>query len=309
MKQFFFTTTLLLLLVPLSICVAGQKEVSMGELAQKSNNPLSDIWMLYLQNDYTWIDGDKMGTSKVMNNTKFQPVMPLPVMDDQWNLIIRPVFQFVSSPFDEKLGGLLGMTPSGIRQNPGAMELLEHPYDRTNGLGDTVLLTLLGPNRNDGLIMGGGLTQIFPTATEDILGQEKWQAGPAFLIARMGTTYGGLGLDNWFMGALFQQWWSYAGPDDRSSTNQMDLQYFIFWRATETMTIGMSPNARIDWDADSDDKLTLPIGLGVYNIVTFGPLPVRMGAEVQYYLTQPDDIGPTWNFRLTFSPLILNPLK
>ena len=44
-------------------------------------------------------------------------------------------------------------------------------------------------------------------------------------------------------------------------------------------------------------------------MLKLGPLPVRWGVEVQYYLTQPDDVTPEWNFKVFFAPIILNPLK
>jgi hypothetical protein len=55
----------------------------------------------------------------------------------------------------------------------------------TTGLGDTVLLTLVDPNADDGSIFAGGISQIFPTASQDVLGQEKWRAGPAALVTSL----------------------------------------------------------------------------------------------------------------------------
>lgn len=31
----------------------------------------------------------------------------------------------------------------------------------------------------------------------------------------------------WVVGVLAQQWWSYAGDDDRPDTSQLNAQYFI----------------------------------------------------------------------------------
>ena len=80
-----------------------------------------------------------------------------------WNLVNRLVIQAFSSPVDDDLNST---DPFG---------------DRTNGLGDTIFFSLFAPDRDDGFIWGVGPTFILPTATEDVLGQEKWQAGPAAL--------------------------------------------------------------------------------------------------------------------------------
>ncbi len=260
----------------------AEPDLGLAAMAQKANNPLSDVWLLLTQNDTTLIGGDLVDDHQVVNNLKLQPVMPVPVFDQQWNLIFRPVLQLISSPL---------------------------PTDRTTGLGDSVLLTLLGPNRDDGFIWGAGVTQIYPTATEDELGQGKWQAGPAALAVRLGNESGGLGIENWNIGALVQHWWSYAGDSDREGTNQTDFQYFINWRLNDTQLIGMTPNIQIDWDADSDNRVAFPIGLGTIGMFRIGRLPFRWGVEAQYYVIQPDDVGPEWNFRVFLSPIILNPFK
>ncbi len=150
---------------------------------------------------------------------------------------------------------------------------------------------------------------IFPTATEDVLGQGKWQAGPAALAVRLGKEHGGLGIENWNIGALVQQWWSYAGDSDRGSTDQMDIQYFLNWKMNATQLIGMTPNIRINWNADSGDRLSLPAGLCTIGMFKVGRLPFRWGVEVQYYVIQPDAAGPEWNFKVFLAPIILNPFK
>ena len=274
---------------------AEEAELNLAEMAQKSNNPMSDVWMLLIQNDSTYIDGGAVpgDGGRWSNSLKFMPVMPVPVMDGQWNLIFRPVIPLLSSPYNNDIIG-----------NPAAPL-----YDRTTGLGDTVLMTLIGPNRNDGLIWGAGLTTIFPTASQDILGQHKWQLGPAFVVGHIGSESGGLGIDNWNMGILAQQWWSVAGNDKYEHTNQMDIQYFIYWRMTETALVGMTPNINIDWTAKGGDRIALPIGLGYVDVIKIGKLPVRVGIEAQYYLLRRDSDGPEWNFRIFFTPIIPNPFK
>jgi hypothetical protein len=220
-------------------------------------------------------------------------------------LIVRPVFQFQSVPLDKDVGELFGASETGIIADPDLGRIAQDAWDdRTNGFGDTGLLTLLGPNRLDGFIWGAGISQIFPTAQEDVLGQGKWQAGPAVLLARLAPNVGGFNL-----GALAQHWWSYAGDGDREDTSQTDIQYFINYRLTKTSLVGMTPNIRINWEADNDDKLTLPVGLGYSDVYKIGPLPVRIAAEFQYSLIKPDNVGTDWNFRFLFIPVIPNPFR
>lgn len=276
---------------------AQQSDADLAAIAQKTQNPVGDAWALISQNDTFLLGGDLVDGVKISNNFKFQPLMSLPLFEDRWNLVIRPVLQLNSSPFDSDAGSLPGSASS--------------PFGRTNGLGDTILLTLLAPASDDGWVIGGGVTQILPTATDDILGQGKYQAGPAAVIARLGNKSGGFGIDHFNMGILPQQWWSYAGDGDRDHTNQMDLQYFLNWRATPTRLIGMTPNISINWNADGgfNEKVAIPIGLGFIDIFKLGKLPVRWGMEAQYYLTGPDSIKRSANFRFFVAPIIANPFK
>ena len=207
----------------------------------------------------------------------FQPVMPVPIFDGEWNLVNRVVIQAYSSPLDDDLNS---MDPFG---------------DRTYGLGDTVAFSLFAPNRDDGFIWGVGPTFILPTATENVLGQEKWQAGPAALAVRLGNTSGGLGIENWNIGLLAQHWWSFAGDDGRESTSQSDIQYFINWKKDAVNLIGMTPNIQIDWEKEGSDRFSVPIGLGTIGFFKWGNTPVRWGVELQYYVMQPDPVGPEWN--------------
>ncbi len=286
-------------------------DLDLATLAQKSNNPISDAWMLITQNDTTLLKGDAIDGEEILNVTKFMPVLSAPIFGGDWNFVVRPVLQFSSVPVNDNVGDLFGVSPNDIVADPTLSAIAGDPFGRTNGLGDTVLLTLAGPNTDDGWIFAGGASQIFPTATEDVLGQGKWQAGPAALVARLGNDYGGFGIEHFNMGFLAQQWWSYAGDDDRGHTNQADIQYFLNWKATPTMLIGMTTNISVNWNADGgfDDKVSLPIGLGMIDLFRIGKLPIRWGVEAQYYLTGPDTVRREANFRFFIAPIIPNLLK
>jgi hypothetical protein len=173
-------------------------------------------------------------------------------------------------------------------------------WDRETGLGDIGLLFLLGhASRTKGFVYGIGPTWIFPTASEEVLGRGKWQAGPAGALSYLG--------EKWVFGLLVQQWWSFAGEDDRPDTSAMDILYSIHYRVTPTWLIGMSPTIGLDWKGGDDNKLSLPIGLGSSVTVKIGRFPVVLGCEVQYYLRRPDNFGPEWNFRVFMFPIFRRP--
>jgi len=280
--------------VALSVILYGgntnaEETMSLEKAAKKSNNPVSDAWLMITQSDYTFIDAP--GGTEMRERLSFQPVMPIPISGGKWNLVNRIVVGAVSAPLDDDLNS---PDPFG---------------DRTSGLTDTIFFSLLAPNKDDGVIWGVGPTFILPTATEDVLGQEKWQAGIAGLLVRMGKTHGGLGIENWNMGVLAQTWWDVGGEDDRPDTKQSDIQYFINWKVNATQLLGMTPNIQIDWEKKGSDRFSVPVGFGTIGLFRWGKTPVRWGVELQYYVKQPDPVGPEWNLKFFIAPIMANPFK
>jgi len=256
------------------------------ELNRQLINPISNVWSLVFQNNYTQLKNDfgdvpgwDEGDDKWYYNLNFQPVLPLHLTRD-WNLINRPVFPiFADRPVLESDG-----------------------FDEVDGLGDIGLVSLFSPAKTaGGFLWGVGPTFIFPTATKDELGQEKWQAGPAAVGIYLGK--------EWIFGAFPQHWWSYAGNDARKSTSQTNIQYFIWRIFPGQWQVGTGPNILIDWKADDDNKLTLPVGLGVGKLFKFGGLPIKLILEGQYAVIHPDDFGQEWNIRFTVVPVLPSLIK
>jgi hypothetical protein len=142
---------------PASAQTADSK--SLDEVNKELSNPISSIWALQLQENTYWLNKP----NRNVVNLQFQPVLPLALTDD-WNLITRPVFQVMNStPYVNESGHL----------------------HRVTGFGDTILATLLSPSPKlaGPWLLGAGPSFIFPTASNSRLGQNKWQIGPAGVLA------------------------------------------------------------------------------------------------------------------------------
>jgi hypothetical protein len=63
----------------------------------------------------------------------------------------------------------------------------------------------------------------------------------------------------------------------------------------------------MDWEADSNDMVPLPVGLGIQKIVRTGKMSMKIKAEINYSIVRPDSYGPEWTFRLQFNPVIPSP--
>ena len=273
-----------------------------AQIAEALANPLSNLWLMFTQNDTKWYDGDLLDDlnedTKVQNQFLIQPVMSIQ-LTEKWKSIFRPVIPINSF---ETVGNVDISTGT-----VGAINGVD--FDRKTGLGDIVLWNAYSNQYKPPFVWGFGPTIMFPTATEDQLGTGKWSAGPMALAVSI--------TEKWIIGGVFQHWWSFAGDDDlkvntsagpvsveRADVNLTDFQYIVRYRYSDTTNIGAAPNIQYNWETD---QLSLPVGIGFDTLVKIGKLPVKIGAEVYYYAVQDDDFGPKWQLRLLFVPVLPSP--
>jgi len=113
------------------------------------------------------------------------------------------------------------------------------------------------------------------------------------------------------LGGLFQHWESYEGGGDGSGADVSFswLNLFYFWNLNDGWQVGGTPIVTADWESDgSDNRFTVPLGLGVYK-TTFlgGKLPIKLGIEMQWMPIQPDIYGQEFNIRFTIAPILPSP--
>jgi len=172
-------------------------------------------------------------------------------------------------------------------------------FDRKTGLGDIQLPMLLVPK--PGLSLGGlditygaGPTFVFPTATSDDLGSDRWEAGPALV--------GVFKTQQITAGALAQYWWSYAGGNP--ATSHGSFLYFGFYNLPDAWQIGTNPTITYDHEATSGNKWSVPIGLTFAKTTSIGKVPVKFQFGGEYFVVDQDDYGPRFQIKLNIIPVI-----
>lgn len=296
-KYTLFIALLTVSLFNISALAQESKEKSMEELSKDIANPLAQIWNLSFQYNYTKIDGDVVDGSEHIQSGLFQPVLPVP-LGDKYTFFARPVVTFIEGPTGV---GITGGTPA----NP-----IGQGTDRHYELGDMILPVGIGVANQLGWSWGAGATFIFPTSQNDLLGSHQYQAGPTALALWAN--------EDWMAGGHLQHWWGFA--DDGSSDdnpvirsahnrnlNHTDVQYFVIRHLPNAWQIRVSPHITIDWEAESNNKLTLPIGIGLGKMFKLGPMPVMLTAEYQYSVIAPDNIGNESTIMLQANFIIKNP--
>ena len=274
------------------VIAAGCKP-SQAQISKLMDNPVGNLAMIVMQEDYTLIKGPHSNGYREVSRSQIIPTFPL-ALGQNWTLVNRVSIPYVGAPLNNNLFQHDFLT-NGRHQGD--------IFKRTKGLGDIVYVGLFAPSQsyktqNGGIFVWGiGPTISLPTASHEELGWGKYAAGPTAVAAYLGK--------EWTLGLFPQHWWSFAGDKDRSHVNMTNIQYFIFKNLNEKWRIGMSPNITINWTADGGNKVTLPVGLGLSYTTEIAGIPVRMGAEVQYSVVRPSDhMGSRWNFRFVIVPVI-----
>jgi hypothetical protein len=250
----------------MSIASAGSAAAQGNDaasLAKAAQNPIADMISLPLQYNLNFDTGPLEKNQHILN---IQPVYPIG-LNSEWNLITRTILPVISQP---------AFTPQ---------------QDREFGLGDIQFSAFMSPKQPaGGWVWGAGLIAQLDTATDDRLGQGAWGLGPTAVALHLGKT--------WVYGALINNVWSVSTDDGRRDVNQMLLQAFVNYNVPDKpgRYLTFSPVITADWEVDSGQRWTVPLGLGIGQIMKFGAQPVNLTASAYYNVERPD-VAARWQMR------------
>ncbi len=238
--------------------VGGEKNTE--ELAKEAQNPVAKLISVPFQNNFNFGIGPNDATQYILN---VQPVIPISLSDD-WNLINRIIMPIINQP-----------SPA-----PGAPSAC--------GLGDINPTFFLSPAKSGKtLIVGFGPTFTLPTATDSMLGNSEWCAGPAAVVLTM--------QGHWVVGALVNQQWSFAGWGDHYVSSFL-AQPFANYNLPHGWYLSSAPIMTANWAAASRDQWTVPLGGGIGKIQWFGKLPINFQIQAFDNVVTPKN-GADWQLR------------
>lgn len=251
-----------LLLAPLT--ASAQQDAD--ELAKKLSNPVAALISVPLQLNWdTNIGADEEGDRFTLN---IQPVVPIS-LNDKWNVISRTILPIIDQ--------------SDVFPGAGSQ----------SGTGDTVQSLFFSPKEptSAGWIWGAGPVFLLPTASDDLLGTEKWGIGPtAVVLKQVGrTTYG----------ALFNHIESLAGNQNRADVSSTFVQPFIAKGFPGGITLTLNTESTYDWEGE---QWTVPLNVVYSKVTKIGGQLVSIGGGVKYFVEAPDG-GPEWGLRIVFTLL------
>lgn len=227
------------------------------ELADKLANPVASLISVPLQNNLNYGIGPHNGTKYTIN---IQPVIPFK-LNENLNLITRYILPVVDQ-----------VNITGLNN---------HEF----GLSDATVTAFFAP-KTKGIIYGVGPAFLVPTATDKLLGTEKFGIGPSVLVMHQGK-----GLS---VGFLANQIWSVAGNTDRSDFNQFYTQIFLSHSYKSGANWGANIEITQNWEVNTT-LVSFNPSLG--GITKFGSQIVQFSVQPLIPIAGPDASKPDWGLR------------
>lgn len=232
-----------------------------SDAAAQANNPLANKTAFNLHNYYI---GEFTGLDDNANQFILRYAKPFNFLNGQW--LMRASLPFNTYP--DITGG------------------------HETGLGDfNIFGAYLFDTGNPAISVGLGPQLTIPTATDSILGSEKWSAGFAHVLFDASSK-------RFQYGYLLTWQASFAGDDDRRDVNVGAFQPFAFLQLGDGWYLRSSGIAVYDFDSDD---YTVPIGLGFGRVFPTEKVVYNLFIEPQYSIVDRGASFPEWQIFTGFN--------
>jgi hypothetical protein len=259
-KQKSFALALITAVTVNAMSVQAQESAdAAAELAKKLANPVAALISLPFQYNYDENFGaDDEGTKSVLN---IQPVIPFSLSED-WNLITRTIIPLVDQQD----------IPAGTDES---------------GLGDVVQSFFISPKAPvGGWILAAGPVGLYPTASDEVLGGEKWGVGPTVLALQQAGP--------WTYGLLANHIESVAGEDERADISLSFVQPFLSYITKTKTTLGVNTESTYDWE---NEAWSVPVNASISQLLKVGPQIFQVSLGARYWADSPDNGPEGWGAR------------
>ncbi|MEP1473003.1 MAG: hypothetical protein ABJK20_15010 [Halieaceae bacterium] len=249
-------------------------EPSAEEVAKSLANPNTPLASQTFKFQYRLFEGDLPDADDQSGTTVlYQPSFPFK-LDNGATVFFRPAFPII---LDQPV-----------------YDGTEGDFDSVSGMGDIGFDLAYGRTTDTGLLWAVGMISTLPTATKDELGPDRWNLGPEFLIGKISKKY--------VVGALTTYQTDIGGSGD-ADVSLTTFNAFATFLPGAGWNVGSAPIMSYDHE---NSQWTLPLNLSFGKTVIWNGRPWKLGAEINYFVDQPDAFGPRWMFGINIAPVVEN---
>jgi hypothetical protein len=250
-----------------TLVVAGadaRAQMSEAELAKAALNPIAAMISLPLQYNYNQNYGTQR--SGHQNDLNVQPVIPISLNED-WNVISRTIVPV--------------LWQSEIFPGAGSQ----------SGIGDITQSFFFSPKKltESGWTWGVGPVIYIPSASNDLLGADKWGLGPTAVFLKQEH--------GWTVGMLANHIWS-TGGSGRADISKTFLQPFLSYSWPSHTSLSLNTESTYDW---KQSKWSVPIHLTVKQLFKIGNQAMQFEVGPRYWADSPDVGAHGWGVRATLT--------
>ncbi len=233
-----------------------------GDLAKQLSNPIAALISVPIEFD-TWSkigpvdDGDRL-------TIMAKPVIPIS-LNEKWNIISRTIIGYVDQ--------------EDIFPDVGSQ----------SGISDTLQSVFFSPKEptDGGWVWGVGPVLLLPTASDALLGSEKYGAGPTGVALKQAGP--------WTYGMLVNHVWSFAGDDDRSNISNTFMQPFVAFNTKTKTTFTIMTESSYNWE---NEEWSVPINIILSQIVKIGPQSIQLRVGARYWADSSPSDPEGWGGKL-----------
>jgi len=215
----------------------------LSSLAKQAQNPVADLNTIPFQ--WNFQSGGGLGSHSMMV-CNVMPVLPLK-LNDKWLVVSRTIIPLVDMP--------------GVGD------------ERFKGLADIQQQFYFSPTGGGGITWGAGPIFSFPTSNQAATETGQYAMGATGVALKIGK--------RWVYGGLVNNLWKVAGSDATPSINAFLFQPFINLNLSGGWAISTVPGITANWEAESGQQWTVPLGLGFSKVTVVGKTPINV--MLQYY--------------------------
>ena len=263
-----------------------QPVLGADDLAKQSQNPVASLISVPFEtNFYTEVGpSEKIGVS-----TNIKPVYPMSITEDL-NLINRLIVPVMYLEEQDAPDFPPGFDPGDALVDIGG-QLVRPDLSSEFGLANIQYQAFFSPSKPGKVIWGVGPAFELPTNTDDKLGSDTWSAGFAGLVLSMPG--------NWVVGFLAQNLWDVASESGEPDVNKALFQPILNYNFGKGWYVSGTTTITANWEAESGEEWTVPVGGGVGRVMKIGKQPVDIKL-MGYWQAEKPQFAADWYTQFTF---------